>query len=960
MYRKMIYLASIVLVLGFVNNANAADIVWSGGGTDNLWSNPANWEGNKVPTAADDALIEVPGALPPNGPLIQDGIDAECSVLWNEVAGEPEMTMTGGTFTISGWGIWWGDGPGCNPTFYQSGGEITLTGSPGIHELGWGGAAGTWIMTGGTMTAKGISIPSGPGNFGTILLHGGTYNVGTERGGLVMREGGLIDITEGTMILEGDETAKINDLIAAGQITSYDGAGVFEIDYNQRNPGMTTVTAMEAGKAYNPSPANGGIYSDIWATLSWSPAESAATHDVYVGDNFDQVNEGTDDTFQVNQGDTFYIVGFPGYPFPDGLVPGTTYYWRIDEVEADGVTKHKGDVWSFTVPPRTAYDPNPADGAESVDPDVELNWTAGFGALLHTVYFGDDYDVVNNATDGTQQGPTTYNPGTLESAKVYYWRVDEYDTVDTYKGDVWSFTTPGAVGSPVPANGATDVKMTAILGWSPADNAASHEVYFGEDEGAVRNADKNSPEYKGSKALGAESYDPGKLSWYATYYWRIDEVDTLGDTQKGPLWSFTTADFISIDDFEDYDAGENQIWYAWQDGLGYGTEDTPPYSPGNGTGSAVGDENTPSYCEEVIVHGGGKSMPVTYDNNKQGYAYYSEVEKTLTYPRDWTAEGVGELTIWFRGLATNDAEPLYVVVSNSTGDPGIVVHDNPAAAQAEDWTKWVIPLQTIADQGIVLTDVDEIALGLGTRGNLMTPGGAGKMYFDDIALNRPAAVPADPSLVGFWTFDEDSDTTAVDSSGNGHDGTAMNSASISGGALVLNGTDQYVEVAHDPALNLTDSFTITAFVQLDATNDRRPVITKEQNPDGSRGWNCWIQDGEPRMQLMDGVKWADTGDVGQSKLTVSSGAALDPGVLHHLAFVYDSAGPEQIYIDGVVQISEDVVTGTLHVNEQPVRIGAYIWDPAGYQKYLDGSIDDVRIYNRVLTADEIEALANAQ
>jgi hypothetical protein len=653
-------------------------------------------------------------------------------------------------------------------------------------------------------------------------------------------------------------------------------------------------------------------------------------------------------------------VGFIGYPFPDGLVPGTTYYWRIDEVEADGVTKHKGDVWSFMIPPKTAYDPVPADGAESVDPNVVLSWTAGFDAILHTVYFGEDFDTVNNATGGDGQGPLTYSPGTLEPAKVYYWRVDEYDAVDTYKGNVWSFTTPGAVGGPVPANGATDVKLTATLSWTAADNAASHEVYFGKDESAVRSADKNSPEYKGSRALGAESYDPGKLSWYANYYWRIDEIDTLGNTQKGPLWSFTTADFISIDDFEDYNAGENQIWYAWQDGLGYGTEDTPPYSPGNGTGSAVGDENSPSYCEEVIVHGGGKSMPVAYDNNKQGFAYYSEVEKTLTYPRDWTEEGVGELVIWFRGQASNDAEPLYVAISSSTGEPVVVVHDNPAATQVDVWSKWVIPLRTIADQGIDLTNVESIALGQGTRGNLMTPGGAGKMYFDDIALNRPAAVPADPSLVGFWTFDEDSGTTAVDSSGNGHDGTAMNGASISGGALVLNGTDQYVEVAHDPALNLTDSFTITAFVQLNAVNDRRPVITKEQNPDSSRGWNCWIQDGEPRMQLMDGVKWADTGDVGQSKLTVSSGAALDAGVLYHLAFVYDSAGPEQIYIDGVMQVSEDVVTGTLHVNEQPVRIGAYIWDPAGYQKYLDGSIDDVRIYNRVLTADEIAALANTQ
>jgi len=185
----------------------------------------------------------------------------------------------------------------------------------------------------------------------------------------------------------------------------------------------------------------------------------------------------------------------------------------------------------------------------------------------------------------------------------------------------------------------------------------------------------------------------------------------------------------------------------------------------------------------------------------------------------------------------------------------------------------------------------------------------------------------------------------------------MNGASIVGGALVLDGNQQYVEVAHDPALNLTDAFTIAAFVQLDATNDRRPIITKEQMPNDSRGWNCWTQGGEPQMQIMDGDKWAATGDVDQSKLAVKSGTTLDAGTRYHLAFVYDSAGPEQIYVDGALMVSEDIVTGALHVNAQPVRIGAYIWDPAGYQRYFAGSIDDVRIYNYSLSDAEVLELA---
>ncbi|HCO92774.1 MAG TPA: hypothetical protein DIU00_02285 [Phycisphaerales bacterium] len=498
---------------------------------------------------------------------------------------------------------------------------------------------------------------------------------------------------------------------------------------------------MGSPTAYGPTPPNGSLLLDTWVTLGWYAGDNAVTHDVYMGDNYDDVFNSTGDTFRGNQNLTFYVAGFPGYAYPDGLVPGTTYYWRIDEVnQAEPNSPWKGDIWSFTVPPKTAYNPIPSDGAEFVDPNVTFSWTPGFGAKLHTVYVGDDFDQVNNAEGGASQGPVTYSPGTLESGKVYYWRVDEFDAAGTYKGDVWSFTTPGAVASPVPASGAVDVKMTATLSWTPAENAVSHEVYFGTDKDAVRNADQNSPEYKGDKALGDENYDPGKLDWYSTYCWRVDEIDSLGNTSKGPLWSFTTADFISVDDFEDYDAGENQIWYAWLDGLGFGTPDTPPYSPGNGTGSAVGDENTPSYCEESIVHGGGKSMPVAYNNNKQGYAFYSEVAKTLSYPRNWTEQGVGILTLWLKGRTDNSAEPLYVGIANSGGEPAVVIHDDPAASQVGVWMKWEIPLSAFADQGIDLSDVDKIAIGVGTHGNTTVPGGSGRMYIDDIRLYQPSEI----------------------------------------------------------------------------------------------------------------------------------------------------------------------------------------------------------------------------
>ncbi|HUU15937.1 MAG TPA: LamG domain-containing protein, partial [Sedimentisphaerales bacterium] len=171
--------------------------------------------------------------------------------------------------------------------------------------------------------------------------------------------------------------------------------------------------------ASSPNPKDGSLILDTWVNVSWAPGDFAVSHDVYMGDNFDDVNDGAEGTFLGNQAGTFIVAGFPGFAYPDGLVPGTTYYWRIDEVnDTEPNSPWKGKVWSFSIAPRTAYDPDPADGAELVDLTANLSWTKGFGAKLHTVYFGENFDDVNNAAGGSSQGTTTYTPSTLKSGKT--------------------------------------------------------------------------------------------------------------------------------------------------------------------------------------------------------------------------------------------------------------------------------------------------------------------------------------------------------------------------------------------------------------------------------------------------------------------------------------------------------------------------------------------------------------
>ena len=149
---------------------------------------------------------------------------------------------------------------------------------------------------------------------------------------------------------------------------------------------FSTAGASKYPLAAAPAPADGAVLEATWINLGWRAGDYAVSHDLYFGTGFDDVNDGAEGTFAGNLATTSQVVGFPGFPAPDGLQPGTTYYWRVDEVnDANAVSPWKGDIWSLSVAPRTAYAPDPADGAESVALDAELSWAAGFEAKLHTV-----------------------------------------------------------------------------------------------------------------------------------------------------------------------------------------------------------------------------------------------------------------------------------------------------------------------------------------------------------------------------------------------------------------------------------------------------------------------------------------------------------------------------------------------------------------------------------------------
>jgi hypothetical protein len=534
--------------------------------------------------------------------------------------------------------------------------------------------------------------------------------------------------------------------------------------------------------ACEPQPQDEAVDVDRDAVLSWMPGEFANTHDVYFGIDFNDVN---DATITAPRGVTI-SGGQNANTFDTGRLEfGQTYYWRVDEVnDAHPDSPWKGSAWSFTTEP-VAYplemahitatassmksaEENPANtinGSGLDANDIHLTptnsmWLSDVSApgetwiqydfdqlyKLHQVlvwnHNSDLEEVVGfgikEALIETSQDSEIWETfGTIELARAAQQAPVDLQgiiarhvriTAQSNWGGIFQqyglsevrfFYIPVQARESYPDSGATGVEVDVILGWTAGREAATHDVYVSTDEQAV--IDGTAP----VATVTETSHGPLALDLDTIYYWKVNEVNEAEtpSTWESAIWSFTTTDHLIVDDFESYndldpaDPESNRIFNAWIDGY-----DNPE------NGSLVGYD-TPPFAEQTIVHGGNQSMPLYYDNS----VGYSEATLTLTYPRDWTENGVNTLTIWFRGISDNSAETLYVALNGSA----VVNHDNPNAAQIDEWTEWNIDLQAFS---VNLANVNSIALGLGNKNNPQA-GGSGTMYFDDIRLYPPPPAP---------------------------------------------------------------------------------------------------------------------------------------------------------------------------------------------------------------------------
>jgi hypothetical protein len=471
--------------------------------------------------------------------------------------------------------------------------------------------------------------------------------------------------------------------------------------------------------AMAPNPKDGVMLEDTWANLSWRAGDFAVSHDVYLGDNFDDVNDGAAETFQGNQTTTSLTIGFPGFAYPDGLIRGTTYYWRIDEVnDTEPNSPWKGNVWSFKIANYLVVD-DFEDYNDYPPDEIFSTWIDGYDVATNGALVGNDtYPFAEQSIvhSGAQSMPYFYdNSGTANysEAERTFSPAQDWTRESVKVLSLWFRGYPAYMGSFV--EGPTGTYTMSAEGVDIWDTSDQFHFAYKELSGAGTIIAKvesveNTNEWAKAGVMIRDTLNADS-SHAMMVVTPTQGVSFQRRTPAGASSSDTTEAGITAPQWVKLERSIGGLIRAY-------------YSADGSTWTQLGTQtvtmSAPMYIGLALTsHNSGVSCEAKFSNVSF---------PDTTVGQQWTHQDIG--------ITSNDAEPMYVVLNGSA----VVNHDNPDAALINEWTQWDIELQAFADQGVNHTSINTIALGLGNKNN-PEAGGTGKMYFDDIRLYLPPPEP---------------------------------------------------------------------------------------------------------------------------------------------------------------------------------------------------------------------------
>jgi hypothetical protein len=438
--QKVTFIISLALCFAVVHSAFAADKYWDGGGADDRWLTPENWDNDTLHAPGDRVFLEEDGGTI----LVETGDFVNPRKIlgptWqNEVT--TTLTFTGGSMENTSY---WYVGRAAFGT-----GIVNVVGPTAYVytrdlNLGDDGAIGILNMTDGVVEVyggldlTGLYIPWEDGEFseGYVNLDGGTL-IATR---LVMYDGGVIDINDnGLLQLAGDQRTLVNTYITNDYITAENDTKMPLILFDGTD---TLVMSPDNNdflvKAWAPNPGDGDFIPEPIVTLSWRAGTHATHHKVYFGTDQDNLALDATLTVDVNSHN------------PGSLGFGTTYYWRVDEV--NGSDTWTGDIWEFTVRGTLAL-----EEFETYMDSVDLAtvWTASGGTSM---------SLVTAPSQGAQAMQLTYDHSLAPfySEALATPQYSDFTIYGVVSMDIWYYGDPSNSAEEMYA-ALSDGTQTAIL-----------------------------------------------------------------------------------------------------------------------------------------------------------------------------------------------------------------------------------------------------------------------------------------------------------------------------------------------------------------------------------------------------------------------------------------------------------------------------------------------------------------
>ncbi len=393
------------------------------------------------------------------------------------------------------------------------------------------------------------------------------------------------------------------------------------------------------------------------------------------------------------------------------------------------------------------------------------------------------------------------------------------------------------------------------------------------------------------------------------------------------------------------------MFQTWIDGWGFSSDEFfPTGNPGNGSGATVGyDPLAGDVMEKTIVHGGKQSMPLQYDNTAA--PNYSETTRTFDIPQNWKASGIKSLSLYFQGAAGNGGQ-LYVKINGTkvpyNGDAGDIAKTA--------WLPWNIDLSTVGGN---LSSVTKLTIGVDGSGV------TGKVLIDDIRLYPrspeyyPPSDPGKTNLLALYACEGN----ANDTSGHGLNGTVKQATFVpsgrpNGGSAVELHKAGYLDLGNPPSLDFsTGDWAVTAWYKTamaGGVTDAQQGTIYGKGGDNAGGKRYALQ-----MSLVtEGVVTLVCDDDVTRNDAASKGKTNDDR--WHFVVGQRVGTTLQIYIDGLLE-GTTTIPATYNLSGSSQRnayIGAITYQPDGsLYKLFDGLIDEVHLYNRALSPEEVLWLA---